>query len=130
MLWPALALLLEMTRADFGRRLRVDALNLGLRVLLVATGLAAAAVCARSPRDGIQRCPVSASSPIYGIRLLARADTFPLFFTEGPVFWRSASRRASPPLSSRLRRTLEPEEPGSDVPKNDTHFRVHEMLTS
>ena len=83
------AVLLQVTRADVGRMLRADALSLALGVLLIAVALAAFAVYAR---------PIHRKEPslawfglfafLYGLRLLARTDAFPLLFGAAPAFWR------------------------------------------
>jgi sigma-B regulation protein RsbU (phosphoserine phosphatase) len=89
----ASTLLLEVTRAEVGRMLREDALRLGLGPLLIAVGLAAAAAHLRSSRREGAVLPWFASfSVLYGFRLLARTDTFPLFFgAPGTVFRHIAS---------------------------------------
>lgn len=85
----ASALLLEITRADVGRMLRADALRLGLGPLLIAVGIAAAVVHVRSSRGAGSALPwFGLFSFLYGVRLLARTDTFPLFFGAPPVLWR------------------------------------------
>ncbi|HEX6737827.1 MAG TPA: PP2C family protein-serine/threonine phosphatase [Vicinamibacteria bacterium] len=74
--------------AEVSRMLRQDALHLGLGVLLVAVGLAAAAAYLRRRGRG---APLLAwfglFSLLYGLRLLARTDTFPLLFDVRPRFW-------------------------------------------
>lgn len=83
------ALLLQVARADVARMWRADALHLGLGLLLLATGLAAAVLYARSLGGGASALPWFALfSFLYGLRLLARTDTFPLFFDQPPIFWR------------------------------------------
>ncbi len=82
-------LLLQVTRADVTRMLHADALRLGLGVLLIVAGLAAAAVYLRSLRGAESTLPwFGLFSFLYGLRLLARTDTFPLFFSAPPLFWR------------------------------------------
>ena len=84
----ASSLLLQVTRADVGRMLRADALRLSLGPLLIAVGLAAAVVHLRSARRGESALPwFGLFSLLYGLRLLARTDTFPLFFSAPPRFW-------------------------------------------
>jgi len=69
--------------------LHADALRLGLGPLLVVAGLAAAAVHLRSRGGAESTLPwFGLFSFLYGVRLLARADTFRLFFDAPPVFWR------------------------------------------
>jgi sigma-B regulation protein RsbU (phosphoserine phosphatase) len=82
-------LLLQVTRADVIRMLNADALRLGLCVLHIVAGLAAAAVYLRSMRGAESTLPwFGLFSFLYGLRLLARTDTFPLFFSAPPLFWR------------------------------------------
>jgi len=89
MLAPLPALLLEVTGADVGRMLRADAIYLGLGPLLLAVGIAALAVYARSVRGMQSALPwFGAFTLLYGLRLLARSDTFPLLFDLPPRFWR------------------------------------------
>lgn len=80
------AILLQVTRADEGRMLRADALGLG--VLLVAVGAAAVVVYARTARRAEPSLPwFGVFAFLYGLRLLARAETFRLFFSLPPAFW-------------------------------------------
>jgi hypothetical protein len=66
--------------------LHADALRLGLGLLLVVAGLAAAAVHLRSRGGAESTLPwFGLFSFLYGVRLLARTDTFPLFFDAPPV---------------------------------------------
>jgi phosphoserine phosphatase RsbU/P len=82
------ALLLQITRADVSRMLRDDALKLGLGLLLVAVGAAAAAVYLRRLRGSEPLLPwFGAFAFLYGLRLLARTSTFPLLFDLPPRFW-------------------------------------------
>ena len=87
---PALsALLLQVTREDVTRMLRADALKLSLGVLLIVVGLAAAAAHLRAGRGTVSALPwFGLFSFLYGLRLLARTDTFPLFFSTSPLSWR------------------------------------------
>jgi sigma-B regulation protein RsbU (phosphoserine phosphatase) len=81
------AILLQVTRADVTRMLRADALHLGLGGLLLALGLAAAVVYAlRRKEHSVPWFGLFAF--LYGLRLLARTDTFRLFFSLPPVAWR------------------------------------------
>jgi sigma-B regulation protein RsbU (phosphoserine phosphatase) len=83
------ALLLQVAREDVTRMLRADALKLGLGLLLIVVGLAAAAAHARMGRGAVSALPwFGLFSFLYGLRLLARTDTFPLFFSAPPVAWR------------------------------------------
>src|SRR6266581_1343085 len=85
-------MLLQVTRADVGRMLRADILYLGLGLILLAAGAAAAAVYARSVRGREPSLPWFALFTfLYGLRLLARTDTFPLLFYWSPTFWRYAA---------------------------------------
>ncbi len=85
-------MLLQVTRADVGRMLRADILYLGLGLILLAAGAAAAAVYARSVRGREPSLPWFALFTfLYGLRLLARTDTFPLLFYWSPLFWRYAA---------------------------------------
>ena len=69
--------------------LRADALKLGLGVLLIVVGLAAAAAHLRAGRGAVSALPwFGLFSFLYGLRLLARTDTFPLFFSTSPLSWR------------------------------------------
>src|SRR5712691_8771309 len=82
------AVLLPVTRADVQRMLRGDALKLGLGVVLIAVGLAAAALYARVRSDRESILPWFALfALLYGARLLARTETFPLFSSLPAVFW-------------------------------------------
>ena len=68
--------------------LRADALRLSLGPLLIAVGLAAAVVHLRSARRGESALPwFGLFSFLYGLRLLARTDTVPLFFSAPPRGW-------------------------------------------
>ena len=82
------AILLQVTRADVGRMLRDDAFSLGLGVLLVAVGVAAALLYVRSSR---RKEPsllwFGLFAFLYGLRLLARTETFRLVFDLPPTFW-------------------------------------------
>ena len=85
----ASSLLLQVTRADVTHMLRADALRLGLGPLLIALGIAAAVVHLRWSRRERSVLPwFGLFAFLYGVRLLARSDTFPLFFAAPPVFWR------------------------------------------
>jgi hypothetical protein len=80
------AIVLQVTRADVTRMLRADALHLGL--LLLAVGVAAVAVYARTFRRREPSLPwFGLFAFLYGLRLLSRTDTFPLFFNLPPAFW-------------------------------------------
>jgi sigma-B regulation protein RsbU (phosphoserine phosphatase) len=69
--------------------LRAAALELSRGVLLVVVGLAAAAAHARSARGAGSALPwFGLFAFLYGLRLLSRTDTFPLFFSAPPLFWR------------------------------------------
>jgi sigma-B regulation protein RsbU (phosphoserine phosphatase) len=82
------ALLLQVTRADVTHMLRADALRLVLGPLLIAVGAAAAVAHLRSSRREESALPwFGLFSFLYGLRLLARTDTFPLFFSAPPRFW-------------------------------------------
>jgi sigma-B regulation protein RsbU (phosphoserine phosphatase) len=84
----ASSLLLQVTRADVTRMLRADALRLGLGPLLIAAGIAAAVAHFRSSRREGSALPwFGLFAFLYGVRLLSRSDTFPLFFGASPVFW-------------------------------------------
>ena len=84
----ASALLLQVTRADVTRMLRADALRLALGPLLIAVGVAAAVAHLRSSRREGSALPwFGLFSFLYGLRLLARTATFPLFFGAPPRFW-------------------------------------------
>jgi phosphoserine phosphatase RsbU/P len=84
-------MLLQVTRADVGRMLRADALYLGLGLILVAAGAAAVAVYVRSLRGREPALPwFGLFTFLYGLRLLARTDTFPLLFNGPPSLWRYA----------------------------------------
>jgi sigma-B regulation protein RsbU (phosphoserine phosphatase) len=84
----ASALLFQVTRADVGRMLRADALRLALGPLLIAVGVAAAVAHLRSSRRQESVLPwFGLFSFLYGVRLLARTDTFPLFFSAPARFW-------------------------------------------
>jgi sigma-B regulation protein RsbU (phosphoserine phosphatase) len=84
----ASALLLQVTRADVTRMLRADALRLAIGPLLIAVGVAAAVAHLRSSRREGSALPwFGLFSFLYGLRLVARTDTFPLFFTAPPRFW-------------------------------------------
>ena len=82
------AILLQVTRADVGRMLRSDALELALGVLLIGVGILAGALYAR---------PIGRREPslpwfglfafLYGLRSLARTDAFPLLFDVPAAFW-------------------------------------------
>jgi sigma-B regulation protein RsbU (phosphoserine phosphatase) len=83
------ALLLQVTREDVTRMLRADALKLSLGALLIVVGLAAAAAQARAGRGSVPALPwFGLFSFLYGLRLLARTDTFPLFFSAPRESWR------------------------------------------
>jgi sigma-B regulation protein RsbU (phosphoserine phosphatase) len=85
---PPAVFLLLVTRAEVGSMLRADALYIGLGLLLVAVGIASVAVYARSPREGPSALPwFGIFTFLYGLRLLARSDTFPLLFDLPPRFW-------------------------------------------
>jgi phosphoserine phosphatase RsbU/P len=85
----ASALFFQVTREDVGRMLRADALRLGLGPLLIAVGIAAAVAHLRSSRATGSALPwFGLFSFLYGVRLLARTGTFPLFFGAPPIFWR------------------------------------------
>jgi sigma-B regulation protein RsbU (phosphoserine phosphatase) len=82
------ALLLQVTRADVSRMLRADALELVLGAVLVAAALAAMLVQTRLLRRKEPSLPwFGLFALLYGVRLLARTDTFPLFFPVRPAFW-------------------------------------------
>jgi sigma-B regulation protein RsbU (phosphoserine phosphatase) len=82
------AIVLQVTRADVTRMLRADALHLGLGLLLLAAGVAAVAVYARTLRRKEPSLPwFGLFAFLYGLRLLSRTDTFPLFFNLPPAFW-------------------------------------------
>ena len=86
------ATLLQVTRADVGRMLRADALSLSLGVLLVAVGVAAVVVYARALRRKEPSLPwFGLFALLYGLRTLARLETFRLFFSLPPGFWLYAS---------------------------------------
>lgn len=86
------AMLLQVTRADVGRMLRADVFYLGLGLILLAAAVAAMAVYARSSRGREPSLPWFALFTfLYGLRLLARTDTFPLLFYWSPTFWRYAA---------------------------------------
>ena len=81
-------MLLQATRADVGRMLRADALNLGLGTLLLALALAALIAYARPLRRSEPSLPwLGLFTLLYGLRLLARTETFPLFFDRPRQFW-------------------------------------------
>jgi sigma-B regulation protein RsbU (phosphoserine phosphatase) len=82
------SLLLQVTRADVTRMLRADALRLALGPLLIAVGAAAAVAHLRSSRREGSALPwFGLFSFLYGLRLLVRTDTFPLFFSAPPRLW-------------------------------------------
>jgi sigma-B regulation protein RsbU (phosphoserine phosphatase) len=84
----ASALLLQVTRADVTRMLRADALRLAIGPLLIAVGVAAVVAHLRSSRREGSALPwFGLFSFLYGLRLLARSDTFPLFFSAPRVSW-------------------------------------------
>ena len=79
-------MLLQVTRTDVARMLRGDALNLGLGLLLLAVGLMALIAYALRRREP----PLpwfGLFTLLYGFRLLARTETFPLFFSLPRLFW-------------------------------------------
>lgn len=81
-------LLLQITRADVSGMLRADVLHLGLGLLLVTVGLAAATSYvgrARSREPLLLWFGVFAF--LYGARLLARTQAIPLLFDRRPLFW-------------------------------------------
>jgi phosphoserine phosphatase RsbU/P len=78
------AVLLQVTRADVTRMLRADALEVGLGVLLIAAGIAAALVYARIGRRERTLPWLALFSLLYGVRLLARTDTVPVLFDNLP----------------------------------------------
>jgi sigma-B regulation protein RsbU (phosphoserine phosphatase) len=81
-------IVLQVTRADVTRMLRADALQLGLGLLLLAVGVVAGAAYARPLRRKEPSLPwFGLLAFLYGLRLLARTDTFPLFFRLPPAFW-------------------------------------------
>jgi sigma-B regulation protein RsbU (phosphoserine phosphatase) len=81
--------LLEVTRADVGRMLRIDALNLGLGVLMLGVGIIAVVVYARvAPRrTEVSLLWFGLFALLYGLRLLARTETFRLFSSLPAPFW-------------------------------------------
>jgi sigma-B regulation protein RsbU (phosphoserine phosphatase) len=81
-------LLLQVTRADVSRMLRADALELVLGAVLLAVAMAAVLVHLRLLRRKEPSVPwLGLFALLYGLRLLARTDTFPLFFPVTPAFW-------------------------------------------
>jgi sigma-B regulation protein RsbU (phosphoserine phosphatase) len=82
-----IALLLQITRADVGRMLRADSLRLGLGLLLIAVGLAAAAAYLGRLRGEPLLPWFGLFAFLYGLRLLARTSTFPLLFDLPPRLW-------------------------------------------
>jgi sigma-B regulation protein RsbU (phosphoserine phosphatase) len=94
MIPSAPALLAEVTPEDVGRMIRADLFYLGVGVLLLAAGVAAAALHLRSrgQRRGGSVLPWFALfSFLYGLRLLSRTDTIPLVFATPAAFWRYVS---------------------------------------
>jgi sigma-B regulation protein RsbU (phosphoserine phosphatase) len=81
--------LLEVTRADVRHMLRADALYLGLGLVLLATGISAVWVYARAARPGSEPSVLwfGLFSLPYGLRLLARTETFRLFLGFPTAFW-------------------------------------------
>jgi phosphoserine phosphatase RsbU/P len=82
------ALLLQVTRADVGRMLRADTLDLALGGVLLALGMAALVVFAWPLRRKEASLGWFALfTLLYGLRLLARTETFRLFFSLPTGFW-------------------------------------------
>lgn len=68
--------------------LRADAFSLGLGALLVAVGVAAALLYVRSSRRREPSLPsFGLFAFLYGLRLMARTETFRLVFNLPPTFW-------------------------------------------
>jgi sigma-B regulation protein RsbU (phosphoserine phosphatase) len=84
---PSSALLLEITRADVGRMLWFDALDLVLGIVLLAVALAAAAAYLGFLRKEPALAWFSLFALAYGLRLLAQTDSVRLLFDKPPIFW-------------------------------------------
>jgi sigma-B regulation protein RsbU (phosphoserine phosphatase) len=81
-------MLLQVTRADVGRMLRADTLDFALGGVLLALGVAALVVYAWPLRRKESSLGWFALFTfLYGLRLLARTETFRLFFSLPRTFW-------------------------------------------
>jgi len=81
-------MLLQVTREDVGRMLRADTLDFALGGVLLAVGVAALVVYAWPLRRKESSLGWFALFTfLYGLRLLARTETFRLFFSLPRTFW-------------------------------------------